>query len=146
MSLAKFGDLARQEIERQRLTAGNAHRSASQALEVLDLRFHPLDFAGLPAQIVDKDFTGGGEPHAAWTPVEQSGAKFVFQIGNPAIDRRCGDVEPASSLADRPGAGNFVHIVQNPQMFHAVTVIWTVVHFRHHSSKKSAADGNTDFS
>ena len=118
MGLAEFGDLARQEIERQRLTAGDAHGAATQSFEVLDLRFHALDFAVLPAQIMDKDFAGGGEPHAARTAVEQSRPEFVFQIGDPPIDRGCGDVEPAGGLTDRAGAGNFVHVVQNPQMLH----------------------------
>ena len=70
MGLAEFGDLARQEIERQRLAAGDAYGAATQSFQILDLRFHALDFAVLPAQIMDKDFAGSGESDAARTPVE----------------------------------------------------------------------------
>ena len=82
------------------------------------MRFHALDFAVLAAQIMDEDFAGGGQPHAARTAVEQGCAEFVLQIGDPAIDRRGGDVEPVGGFADRPGAGDLVDIVQNPQMLH----------------------------
>ena len=85
MGFAEFGDLPRQKIERQRLAAGDAHRAAAQALEVLDLRLHALDFAVIAAQVVDENLAGGGQPHAARPAVEQRRAEFALR------DRRSAD-------------------------------------------------------
>ncbi len=101
MGLAKFADLARQEIECERLAAGDAHRAAAQAFQVLDLRFHALDFAVLAAQVMDEDLARRGEPHAARPPIEQRRAEFILEIGDPAVHGRGGDIEPLGSLADR---------------------------------------------
>ncbi len=67
---------------------------------------------------MDKDLTGGGQPHAAWPAIEQGSTEFLFQVGNSAIDRRGGDIEAVGGFADRSGAGDLVDIVQNPQVLH----------------------------
>ena len=113
MAFAKFADLARQKFERQRLAAGDAHRSAPHAFEVLDLRFHPLDIAVLPPQIVDEHLARGGEPHAARPALEQLGAEFLFQVHDAAVHRGGGDVEMIGRLADRAGARNLVDIARD---------------------------------
>ena len=118
MVLAEFGDLPRQEIERQRLAAGDPHGAAPQAFEILDLRLHAFDFAVLAAQIVDEDLAGGGEAHAARPAVEQRRAKFLFQVGNAPIDRGSRDIEPFGGLADRAGTGDLVDITQNAEVLH----------------------------
>ena len=113
MRLAKFGDGARQKIERQRLAAGQPHGAAPQTFEVLDLRFHALGFAALLAQIIDENLAGGGQPDAARQPFEQRRVEFFLEIGDAAVDRRGGDVELLGRLADRAGARHGVDIVQN---------------------------------
>ena len=102
MALAELGDLARQEIERERLAAGDAHGAAPQALEVLDLRVHALDVAVLLAQVVDEHLAGGGEPHAARPALEQRGAELLLQVHDPAVDRRGRDVEMSAALRIEP--------------------------------------------
>ncbi len=78
------GDLARQEVERERLAAGDAHGAAPQALQVLDLRLHALDVGGLLADIMHEQFAGRGEPHAARAALEQRRAEFLLQIHDRA--------------------------------------------------------------
>ncbi len=141
MMRAEFGDLPRQKIECQGLAAGDTHGAAPQALEVLDLRLHALDFAVLAAQIVDEDLAGGSETHAARPAIEQRRAEFLFQIGNPPIDRGRRDVEPFGGLSDRARTGDLVDIAENAEMLHR-TAFSPVMPFRHHSSKKSAVEGN----
>jgi hypothetical protein len=118
MALAELGDLARQEIEGERLAAGDAHGAAAQPLEVLDLRFHALDAALLLAQIMHEHLAGGGEPHAARPALEQRGAEFLLQIHDPPVHRRGGDVEMVGGLADRAGARDLVDVAQYPQVLH----------------------------
>ena len=115
---AKFGDLARQEVERQRLAAGDAHGAAAQALQILDLRLHALDVAVLLAQVMDEHFAGGGEPHAARPALEQLRAELFLQIHDPAVHRRRRDVEMIGRLADRARARDLVDVAQNAQVLH----------------------------
>ena len=118
MARAELGDLARQEVERQRLAAGDAHGAAAQALEVLDLRLHALDAAVLLAQVVDENLAGGGEPHAARPALEQRRAELLLQVHDAAVHRRCRDIEVIRGLADRARARDLVDISQNPQVLH----------------------------
>ena len=116
--LAELADLARQEIERQRLAAGDAHGAAAQSFQVLDLRLHALDVAALLAQIMDEHLARGGEPHAARPALEQRRAEFVLQIHDAAIHRRGRDVELIRRLADRARTRDLVDVSQNPQVLH----------------------------
>ena len=70
MAPAKLGDLTRQEIKRKRLAARNSYGPAPQAFEILDLRLHALDFAVVPAQVMDKHFACRGQANAARPAVE----------------------------------------------------------------------------
>src|ERR1700722_9912654 len=139
MLLAEGGDLARQEIERQRLTACDSYRAAAQPLEVLDVGLHALGFALVAAQVVDEDFAGSGELYAARPPVEQRRAELLLKVGNPAIDRGCRDVQPLGGLSYRPGARHLIDVTQYPQMLHDLEVLhdlWAlVVPFQHQCSK-----------
>jgi hypothetical protein len=95
MGFPEIVNRARQEFERQRqrLAAGYAHRAAPQALEVLNLRFHALDFAMLLSQVVDEDFASGAQPDAARQALEQLRAEFRLEVGDSPVDRRRRDVE-----------------------------------------------------
>ena len=51
MPIPELTDLAWQEVQCERLAAGDADRAAAHPLEILDLRFHSLGFAVLLAQV-----------------------------------------------------------------------------------------------
>ena len=70
MRSAEFRNPPRQKFERERLAAGDPHRAAPQTFEILDLRFHALDFAALAAQIVHEHLAGRGQPHTARPALE----------------------------------------------------------------------------
>ncbi len=118
MQLAELADLARQEIERERLAAGDAHGAAAQSAQVFDLRLHAVDVVALLAQVMHEHFARGGEPHAARPALEQPRAEFVLQIHDAAVERRGRDVEVIRRLADRARARDLVDVSQNPQVLH----------------------------
>jgi hypothetical protein len=59
-AFAERGHFPRQELERQRLAAGDADGTASQPLQVLDLRLHAFHVAVVLAQEIDEHLAGGG--------------------------------------------------------------------------------------
>ena len=131
MELAELGDLARQEIERQRLAAGDAHGAAAQA----PCRSSICDFMRstsplLLAQVMHEHLAGGGQPHAARPALEQLRAEFLLEIHDAAIDRRGGDVEMVGRLADRAGARDLVDVAQDPQVLHRPPGFTECVPFR----------------
>ena len=118
MARAKRGNLPRQEIERQGLAAGDAHGAAAQSLEILDLRFHPLDAAVLLPQVVDEHLSGRRQPHAARPALEQLRAELLLEIHDSPVHRRCRDVELIGGLADRSRARDLVDVSQDAQVLH----------------------------
>ena len=121
MAGAELGDLARQEVEREGLAAGDAHGAAAQALQILDLRFHALDAAVLLAQVMNENLAGGGEPHAARPALEQLRAELFLQIHDSAVHRRRRDVEMIGGLADRARARDLVDVPHDAQVLHRET-------------------------
>ena len=115
------GDLARQKFEHQRLAGGDAHGAAAQALQILDLRAHAVEIGGLAADVMDEQFAGGGQPHAARTPLEQRRVEFGLQVHDPPVDGGGRDIEPLGGLADRSGPRDVVEIVQKSQMSHGLS-------------------------
>ena len=112
------GDLTRQEVVGERLAAGDPHGAALEPAQILDLRLHPLDVAGLLAQIAHEHLAGCGEAHAARLALEQRGAELLLQIHDAAVDGRGRDGQPLRRLADRAGAGDLVDIAQDSQVAH----------------------------
>ena len=118
MAASEFGDRARQEFERKRLAAGDAHGAAAQTLEILDLRFHALDVAALLAQVMNEHLAGGGQANAARPALEQLRAEFILQVRDAAVHRRRRDVELVGRLADRAGARDLVDVTHDAQVLH----------------------------
>ena len=146
---AEIRDLARQEIERQRLAAGDAHGAAAQTFQILDLRFHQIDVGGLFADVADEQFAGRRQPHAARLALEQFGVELFLEIHDPPVDGGGCDIEVFGGLSDRSGARDLIEIAEKTQMSHRLSALLTgrhrfpVMPFRHHSNKKTAADRNT---
>ena len=111
-------DLARQEFQYQRLAGGNAHGAAAQPLQILDLRTHPVEVGGLAADMMDEQFTGRGQPHAARAPLEQRRLQFGLQVHNAPVDGGRGYIEPFGGLADRSGPRHGIEIMQKTQVSH----------------------------
>ena len=111
-------DLARQEIERERLAACDANGAAPQALQILDLRLHPLDVAGLLADVAHEQLAGRGEADAPRAALEQRRAELFLQVHHAPVHRRGRDMELFSGFADRSGTRDFVDVAQKPQMSH----------------------------
>ena len=118
MAHAKFGNLPGQEVQRQRLAAGNAYGAAAQASEILDLRLHPLDPAVLFAQIVDENLASRRKPYAARPALEQLRAEFLLEVHDSPVHGGCGDIELFGGFADRASARDFVDVSQNAQVLH----------------------------
>jgi hypothetical protein len=78
VALTEIRDHARQEIERQRLAAGDAHGAAAQAAQVLDVGAGALQVGTLLAYIAHEHLAGGGQPHAARLALEQRRAEFLL--------------------------------------------------------------------
>jgi hypothetical protein len=112
-AFAERGHFTRQELERQRLAAGDAHGAAPQPLEVLDLRLHAFHVAVVLAQEIDEHLAGRGEPHTTRAPLEQRRTELFLQVEHVTVHRRGGDVELLGRLADRSTTRHLVHIVEN---------------------------------
>ena len=102
----------------KRLAAGDAHGAAAHALEILDLRLHPLDAAVLLAQVVDEHLAGRRQPHAARPALEQLRAELLLEIHDSPVHRRRRDVELIGGLADRTRARDLVDVSQDAQVLH----------------------------
>ena len=118
MARAERGNLSRQEVERQRLAAGNAHGAAAQSPEILDLRLHALETAVLLPEVVDENLASGREPHASRPALEQLRAKLLLEIHDSTVHGRRGDVQVIRGFADRSRARDLVDISQNAQVLH----------------------------
>ncbi len=121
---AKFRDHPRQEIERQRLAAGNAHGAAAKTAQILDVRPRAFQFRALLANVADKHLAGGGEAHAARLALEQRRAEFGLKVHDPAVDRGSGDIEPAGGAPDRAGASDRIDILKDSRVAHGSLNRW----------------------
>ena len=115
---AEFPDRARHQIRRETAHHRDGDLAATQALELLDLGLRPGQFLQGLADMSDQDLAGCGQDQLLRQPLKNGRPELHLQREDLATDRGSSDVQAVCRLADRPGTGDFVDIVQQTAVKH----------------------------
>ena len=69
--------------------------------------------------VMQQQFAGGIEPHAARQSLEQFGAELLLEAVDAPVQRRGGDAHVFGGLAHRPGAGDRLDQAEGVEVLHS---------------------------